>query len=217
MDDVNIFEDVEKEDEDFETLVNMVKRPVKGVRFEVIAKHLWDVNVIKFDQAEGTNSELVLKMENAMKETRKNIDAKPIIKPRPNEVGNAIEPFVQKALIKFGLDARTPITKSGKGKTAGYPDLMIVGQDKHIYLEVKTFSATKEHGFLRSFYLSPSDNPKVIKDGYHLAVGFKMREKDNRYTAVEHKLVDLFGLRCNLKAEFNSNNVELFENNPSLG
>ncbi len=41
---------------------------------------------------------------------------------RVNEVGNHIEPYVKKALSKYGY-ATTPKTKNGKHKSTGYPDI----------------------------------------------------------------------------------------------
>ena len=147
----------------------------------------------------------------AMRAACYSVRVNPIERSRPNEVGNDMEPFVISALRAQGLDAAAPKTKSGKGKTTGYPDVKITGLPIPIFLEVKTYAAANHTTTQRSFYLSPAEDHKVTDDGYHLLVGFEIVRNGNLFTPAAFKLVDLYGLDCDMKAEFNSDNRRLYE------
>ena len=83
-------------------------------------------------------------------------------------------------------------------------------------LEVKTF-AKKNYGTTqRSFYFSPTDDPKVTEDAYHLAVGFEMVRQGNKFTPVGFEISDLYGLLCDLKSEFNSDNRRMVDDSRIL-
>lgn len=121
-----------------------------------------------------------------------------------------MEPFVIRALNARGLAAAAPRTRNGMGKSTGYPDIRIQTGDLPIYLEVKTYAAANHSTTQRSFYLSPADDPKVCEDGYHLLVGFEIERKGDLYAPVAFEVVDLFGLECDMKSEFNSDNRRLY-------
>lgn len=146
-----------------------------------------------------------------MRDACKAVQKKPIERPRPNEVGNDMEPFVIAALAAQQLRAAAPKTKGGKGKSTGYPDVKIETDGLPVYLEVKSYAAANHGTTQRSFYLSPAEDPKVADDGYHLLVGFEIERNGNLYTPVAFEIVDLYGLDCDMKAEFNSDNKRLYE------
>jgi len=50
---------------------------------------------------------------------RTNIIKNPILRKRPNEVGNDIEPYVKDALLSIGYEADSPLTKKEKRKAQG--------------------------------------------------------------------------------------------------
>jgi hypothetical protein len=136
-------------------------------------------------------------------------------KKRTNEVGNAIESLFKKALTKIGYTAETPQTSSGKKKSAGYPDLLVTTPNgTRIYVECKTFNENTLKSNYRTFYLSPSDQFKVIDDLHHLLVSFIIYEEKNRGKVVFKckgwKIVKLSGLKVKLKREYNSNNADLY-------
>jgi len=191
-----------------EILAQFIK-PMKGIPFEVVIRSLWQVAVEKFDVVR--NREVLNLIIDATRESCKAVQANPIERPRPNEVGNDMEPFVIRALINKGLNAAAPKTKAGKGKSTGYPDIRIETGDLPIYLEVKTYAAATHGTTFRSFYLSPADDPKVFEDGYHILVGFEIERNGNLFTPVAFELVDLYGLVCDMKSEFNSDNKRLYE------
>ena len=115
-----------------------------------------------------------------------------------------------RALNARGLTAAAPRTRNGLGKSTGYPDIRIQTAGLPIYLEVKTYAAANHATTQRSFYLSPADDPKVYEDGYHLLVGFEIERRGDLYSPVAFEVVDLFGLECDMKSEFNSDNRRLY-------
>lgn len=193
-----------------EALVQFLK-PMRGIPFECVIKSLYGASVEKFDPVNKKNKATLALLVTAMHDACKAVQANPIQRPRPNEVGNDMEPFVIAALKEHSLEAAAPKTKGGKGKSTGYPDIRIKTDDLPIYLEVKTYAAANQGTTQRSFYLSPAEDPKVSGDGHHLLVGFEIQRKGNLYTPVAFEIVDLYGLDCDMKAEFNSDNKRLYE------
>jgi hypothetical protein len=141
-----------------------------------------------------------------------------IDRARPNEVGNDLEPFIEDALKEVGYkDAGKPKGKSGKRKSAGYPDREFTDNGRTVYLEVKSFAkTTKPKTTLRSFYFSPSDDFKVNKDGLHLLVAFEVIKDKNSYFVTGWKIVTIDKLSVDVKYEFNSDNKRLYEENAIL-
>jgi len=134
---------------------------------------------------------------------------------RVNEVGNKIEQPVIDAINNSNknLQAERPLTASGKRKSTGYPDILIWdAQDRPTYLEVKTYDINKKKDTtFRSFYLSPSEDFKVIYDARHLLVAFGVEKmKNNIYKPQTFELIDLYKLKCAIKFEVNSNNKNLY-------
>ena len=168
------------------------------------------MSVEKFDVSIEANKAVLQTLITAMKEAGKAVQTTPIVRPRPNEVGNDMEPFVIAALKTHGFAAAAPKTKGGLGKSTGYPDVKIITKGLPIYVEVKTYAAANHTTTQRSFYLSPAENPKVFEDGYHLLVGFEMVRKGDSYTPAGFEMVDLYGLDCDMKSEFNSDNRRLY-------
>jgi hypothetical protein len=201
----------EREKQLEDVLVQFLK-PIKGIPFEVVIKSLCGTIVEPFDTETAGNKSLLTRLTLAIREACLSVQQSPIKRPRPNEVGNDMEPFVIAALLNQGFDAGSPKSRDGKGKSTGYPDIKINGSELPIYLEVKSYATAKNQTTLRSFYLSPSENPKVSDDGHHLLVGFEMLQNAGQYTPVAFELVDLYGLSCDMKAEFNSDNKRLYQN-----
>ena len=193
-----------------DALVQFIK-PIKGIPFEVIIKSLCGVEVERFDLSIAENVAVLEIIVTAMKAAGNAVRTTPIIRPRPNEVGNDMEPFVIGALKANGLSAAAPRTKGGFGKATGYPDVRIATSTKPIFIEVKTYAIETHLTTMRSFYLSPAEDPKVFEDGYHLLVGFEMVRNGNSYSPSGFKMVDLYGLVCDMKSEFNSDNRRLYE------
>jgi hypothetical protein len=190
-------------------------QPIRGIPFDLIIKALCNVSVLPFDRGDQAHAALLDRIASAMEDAGRAVKANPIVRARPNEVGNDMEPFVIEALKRRGLSAAAPTTRDGSGKATGYPDVRISG-DPPLFIEVKTYAVGKPSTTMRSFYLSPSETPKVWEDGIHLLVGFAMRREGDRYWPVAFSIVDLFGLPCDMKAEFNSDNRRLYDPARSL-
>jgi hypothetical protein len=203
-------------EEKLEAVLAQFLKPIKGVPFEVVMKGLCGASVLKYEISEGNNEKTLELISNAMRSVCLAIQENPIKRPRPNEVGNDIEPFVINMLKKAGLNAIPPKTVTGKGKATGYPDVKIQIDGHPIYLEVKTYAIKSHNTTMRSFYLSPSDDPKVTEDAHHILVGFEVERTGNLYSPVAFELVDLYGLECDMKFEFNSDNKRLYQNSRIL-
>ena len=169
------------------------------------------MEVERFDTTIPANEVTLQTLSKAMRDAGRAVQQKPIVRPRPNEVGNDMEPYVIRALRARGFDAAAPRTKAGRGKSTGYPDIRLGMTGLPIYIEVKTYAAANHTTTQRSFYLSPAENPKVYENGHHLLVGFEMVEDGNAYIPAAFEMVDLYGLDCDMKSEFNSDNRRLYE------
>jgi hypothetical protein len=193
-----------------EELLAKFLKPIRGIPFEVVIRSLCDVGVMRFDLSQPQNSAALGLIVQAMGDACRTVRSSPIRRPRPNEVGNDMEPFVVAALNARGLKAAAPRTRNGLGKSTGYPDIRIDTEGLPIFLEVKTYAAANHATTQRSFYLSPADDPKVFEDAHHLLVGFEIARDGDLYSPVGFEVVDLFGLECDMKSEFNSDNRRLY-------
>jgi len=191
-------------------------RRVKGVPFHVAIKALTGCEAIAIDPADGRDQALVNKLATVGAAVADAVKLKPIVRNRPNEVGNDIEAYIMAALDNVGLNASRPRSKAGRGQSSGYPDILVTEPDgRPTYLEAKTFSEATAQSPFRSFYLSPSENPKVSQNARHLLIGFEMVITPktggvDEYRANGFKLVDLYNLPCDVKHEFNSSNRQLY-------
>lgn len=199
-----------------EALAQVIK-PLKGLPFNVIIRALAGHQVIPMDKGSKEDADLVEKLTAAAAIVGEDVRARPILRPRPNEVGNDIEVYILNALTKVGVRCVRPTSAGGKGKATGYPDLLIDdGSGRPTYLEAKIFGVDSPNSTMRSFYLSPSESFKVSKDARHLLMAFEMVREPiqnsnlSSFTAVAFKLVDLHDLICDMKSEFNSDNRRLY-------
>lgn len=186
-------------------------KPVKGIPFEVIIKSLSSCSVMPFDRSNSGLAQLLKLIAEATRDACEAVAANPIERPRPNEVGNDMEAFLISSMNASGLKAGPPKTRDGKGKSAGYPDIKIETTPHPVFVEVKTLATAKPASSFRSFYLSPTESPKVFEDGYHLLVAFEIVRSGNAYRPIAFEIVDLYGLECDMKFEFNSDNKRIYE------
>jgi hypothetical protein len=145
-------------------------------------------------------------------EARDSIKLRPITSKRPNEVGNYAEPYLVDAARSLGGSAASPKTRDGATRSAGYPDLEVVAPGGEVfYMEVKTFNPGSEESTFRSFYLSPSDRPKVTRDAVHLLVALGTELiKPQTYSVTSIKLLDLSKLLVDLKIEVQASNADMY-------
>lgn len=171
-----------------------------------VIEQLFGQTVLIYDDAHRE------RLESAARTALESINREGISARRVNEVGNAVEPHVIAALNLHGFRAGIPTTASGRQRSAGYPDIVASLDDALFYLEVKTYHPNNIATSQRSFYLSPSADPKVNAPGYHLLIAFAMEvEEDGRYFARTVRLLDIATLPLSLKLEFNASNRDLYD------
>ena len=175
------------------------------------------ISILSGNEVFDWNEELAPLFKQVAQDVLDQVEENPIRAERINEVGNTVELYVLKALENAGLDAGRPTPPSGRKKTAGYPDLFAAHKEDYFYIEIKTYSQKTINSGQRTFYVSPSDDFKVTRDGYHLLLAFSTDEIDEGvYSLTGFKLLDLYGLDCNLKLEFNASNKDLYGSDSGL-
>jgi len=167
--------------------------------------------------ADGLDSGLIERLIAAANLLIENSRAQPIKAPRVNELGNNIEEPLLDACQHVGLNASWPLRKDGTGgQTTGYPDIALEFQGRHSYLEAKVIGEGKVASTFRSFYLSPSDNPKVCHDARHILMAFVHRRRENsldgleQYELTNFKIVDLAKVVGKIKFEYQSSNRNIY-------
>ena len=200
-----------------EQALSQTLKPIRGIPFTVIVRALAEKSVIAFDKANAKDQNLLRQLNEAIRLCAEELEDRPIRRPRPNEVGNDVEPYVMRALKRAGLNAVRPTSAGGTGKSTGYPDILVYdAEDRPTYLECKVFAHGKPDTTMRSFYLSPSESFKVSLDARHLLLAFGMvrtaigGSDDGEFRPRSYKLVDLADLLCDVKYEFNSDNRRLY-------
>lgn len=202
---------------EIDRVLTQFRTPVRNIPFPTVVRAMADKAVIPIDTADPRDAALIASLSLAAKAVAAAVRADPIRRNRPNEVGNDIEPFVMTAARSCGLRAERPRSAGGHARTTGYPDLLVHdGDGRPTYLECKIFGDGSALTTMRSFYLSPSDQFKVSIDARHLLLAFSVvREpisdsRDSFYIPVAYKLIDLHGLTCDVKYEFNADNRRLY-------
>jgi hypothetical protein len=203
---------------DLENVIQQMLKPLKNIPFGLVIKSMTGFEVIAFDKTKKEDKNLLKKLSKAAEIASSEVAKMSGIKrPRPNEVGNDLEPFVENALKEIGyLDACKPKGKSGKGKSAGYPDREFTDSGRTIYLEIKSYAKETLDSTQRTFYFSPSDDFKINKNGLHLLIAFEVVKDENAYFVSGWKIITVDKLRVDIKYEFNSDNKRLYAENAIL-
>jgi hypothetical protein len=202
---------------ELENVLARFLQPVRDIPFPVVIKSIANCSVKPVDHANPDHRDLIAKLVETSGLVASYLQRNPIRRNRPNEVGNDIEPIVMACAEQVGLTVERPRAADGRGQQVGYPDILLRTDGGEIaYLECKIFGADNADTTMRSFYLSPSERPKVCYDALHTLLAFGMKRdaipgsRDSYFTALSFKLVDLFGLKCDVKYEFNSDNRRLY-------
>jgi hypothetical protein len=181
--------------------------------FAEVIKRTTGQEIIPFDGANARHAALLQLLKSAASAAARQAVTAKIESARANEVGNAIEEHVLKALNDAGLKAHRPRTTAGRGQAAGYPDVALES-DPPCYLELKTFNARTADSTQRTFYYSPAAETKVTRPALHLLLAFEIeQQKDGDRTIwvpVQFKLISLHDLEVRLKVEYNQNNRGLY-------
>ena len=198
-----------------EKVIKQMLQPIKDIPFNLVIEEMAGKEVISFDFDEMDHRNVLELLERVALNAGKEINKTGILRPRPNEVGNDIEPYVKNALNMLELSADTPTGPSGNKKSTGYPDVIFWYNEKPYYLECKTYNIRNVNTTQRSFYFSPSDEFKVIYDAPHLVLSFEIyvagEEGNNHiYKCKHYKILSIENLSIDVKHEFNSDNKRLY-------
>ncbi len=206
---------------ELEGVIIQMLKPLKGLPLGIVIEGLSGYKAIPYNSRSSKDRKVLETLKKCAINVMEEVNIKGILRPRPNEVGNDIEPFVKDALNSLGYKADTPVTINGKKKSTGYPDIKFVDEFGRVnYLECKTFNINNIHTTQRSFYLSPSGDFKVTKDAHHFGISFeiyveksignkhlyKINSKINSW-----KILDLSKLELDVKYEFNADNKRLYD------
>jgi len=107
-----------------ENVIKQMLKPLKGVPFNLVIEAMTGKKVISFDFKKSDHQKVLDLLKQSALNAGKKINKTGILRPRPNEVGNDIEPYVKNALKSLSLNADIPIGPSGHKKSTGYPDIL---------------------------------------------------------------------------------------------
>lgn len=198
-----------------ENVIKQMLTPLKDIPFNLVIESMTGKKVISFDFKNSEHKDVLGLLKQAALQAGKAINKTGILRPRPNEVGNDIEPFVKKALTDLNLNADVPTVPSGNKKSTGYPDILFWFNSVPYYLECKTYNAENIATTQRSFYFSPSDEFKVIYDAPHFLMSFEIyvageAGRNHIYKSKHYKILSLESLSLDVKYEFNSDNKRMY-------
>ena len=198
-------------------IVKQYLQPLRNIPFNLVIEAISGHKVVPFNKDDDEDRQLLNLLKKAVNIAGQAINKKGIERRRPNEVGNDVESFVSDALRRVGLSPQIPRTRSGRRKSAGYPDLQIEFQGKVHYIECKTYNEQNVNTTQRSFYFSPSEDLKVTASGHHFALCFETyptgpskKAGFNIYKVRSWKILSLERLLVDVKHEFNSDNKRLY-------
>ncbi len=198
-----------------EGIIKQMFKPLKDVPFNLVIEAMTGKKVISFNFAKSAHQKVLELLKQSALNAGKEINKTGILRPRPNEVGNDIEPYVRNALNLLDLNADIPAEPSGHKKAAGYPDIIFWYKDNPYYLECKTYNIKNIDTTQRSFYFSPSNKFKVIYNAPHFIISFEIYvagEKGNKhvYKCRHYKILSIESLSLDVKYEFNSDNKRMY-------
>jgi len=198
-----------------ENVIRQMLNPLKDIPFNLVIESMTGKKVISFDYKNSEHKQLLSLLKQTALLAGNVINKTGILRSRPNEVGNDIEPFVKNSLNSFKLNADVPTGPSGSKKTTGYPDILFWFNKTPYYLECKTYNVENIATTQRSFYFSPSDEFKVIYDAPHFLMSFEIYVAgesgiNHIYKCKHYKILSLESLSLDVKYEFNSDNKRMY-------
>ena len=112
------------------------------------------------------------------------------------------------------ISCKTPKTADGKSQSTGYPDAIIKSDEAILYSDVKVFQGHNKESTLRSFYYQPTNKSKIHHDAPHFLISFEAEAIEGKNVApfriIDFKIVDIYDLTVTFKAEFNTNNKNIY-------
>jgi hypothetical protein len=200
--------------DEFKTTITYLKKGVEELYFRDVIKAATDHSIIKFDDNSiSTLSQIENYIKNNFNSLSDTVEKNYV--GRINEVGNYIEGLLKAQINTIGkIKCSTATLADGSAQASGYPDYLIENSNITIYADVKAFQAKTLESSLRSFYYQPTNQVKIHKDAPHCLIGFEVKsisgENKSPFKLVSYKIIDLYELKVNFKAEFNANNIEVY-------
>lgn len=196
-----------------EETIRKFMAPLENIPFPIAIKAISGHEVIPFDKNSRDDKLLLEKLSEVALIAGKEAQSQGIKSNRPNEVGNYIEPFVKRALLKVGLRADTPRNRAGRRQGMGYPDVEIIDLKNRVtYLECKTYNLNNINTTQRAFYFSPSEEGcKITADARHLVLSFQIELKSpGVYIPVHWRIYSIDSMVVQVKHEFNADNRQMY-------
>ena len=195
-----------------ENVIRQMLNPLKNIPFNLVIESMTWHAVIWYDDKDPRHKETLELLKKVAESACKAINEVWIRSSRPNEVWNKMEFFIKDAFHKMGVIADIPVNTIWKKTTSWYPDIEF--RDRrgvYHYLECKTYSADTIFSSQRTFYLSPSASPKIIRDSIHFLISLEIYNSGGGvYKTHGWKILCLKKLLVDVKYEFNANNVGLY-------
>lgn len=192
---------------------------LEEVRFAEVAEAVSGRPVLPVDPSDPVDAVLLAHLESALDDMLRALadPENPIHSVgRVNEISRHLEDFLLERLgAGDAFECSIPLNASGKVQRSGYPDLRLLHRPsgRVFYIDPKVYKRGSEDGSFRTFYFEPKGaTNKLLDDASHLIVGVAHGGKvEGRWRLESWKLVDLINFRVRLKAEFQSNNRELYK------
>jgi hypothetical protein len=199
---------------EFENAVQFLKTGVSSLYFREVINVATGHKVEAFDSASLKVISIIDNWLSNNLEPLSSLVQKKFI-GRANELGNMVENELRKSLSSIpNLRCEKPLMSSGKTQSTGYPDCLIEMNGIRIYADIKTFQSKTSDSVLRSFFYQPTNKNKIQFDAPHCIIGFETESMggDNKspFKLINYKIVDLYELKVNFKAEFNAGNLEIY-------
>jgi hypothetical protein len=199
--------------DEFRTTITYLKKGVDELYFRDVIKAATDHSILKFDDS---SLRVLSRIDDYLKNNFNYLQQQmKKYQGRANEAGNEIEKILKIQLNNLSnISCKTPTLANGTAQSSGYPDYLIESSSVTIYADIKAFQAKSKDSSFRSFYYQPTNQIKILKDAPHCLIGFEIESLsgDNKspFKLVNYKIVDLYDLQVNFKAEFNANNSDIY-------
>jgi len=123
-----------------ENIIKQMLQPLRDIPFNLVIEAMTGKKVISFNFTNTEHQKVLELLKQTALIAGSEINKTGILRPRPNEVGNDIEPYVRNALNSLELSADIPLGLSGHKKATGYPDIIFWLNQNPYYLECKTYN-----------------------------------------------------------------------------
>lgn len=191
------------------------------VRFAAVVEAATGRRVLTYDAEQAPHRAMTAHLSQALREVVDRLGAPAHTAHQAGRI-NEVSRFFEEALLtvlsedpRYACDI--PKTEAGDYQRSGYPDLRIVDRETGLvaYLDPKLYAADSRQSSFRTFYFEPkSETNKILDDALHFIAGIAHdgRDPTGTWQFTGWSLVDLANFRVRLKAEFQSSNRELYQN-----